>query len=411
MDPHRNIFYYYRGPTKQELGKISVDKQLENNTTKALINLLSYSSEKALPVFLRLVESKLGLQALTSKQTHEYRFALQSIPEICKGCDRRILLSICRDPSVQSKDGKGGKPDAWIYIPSSLAIMIETKLEGRPSEAQIQGHLREAAWDGNKVDRCNLSWSEIYESLASEQGFLISQFRQYLEVIRMAPFSGFVDDDFSFFLSCDDDYRQTIRSKLEEFGHLVIKNMPTEMRAKYGNLTVPPIKKERQEASVDFRKSKSDTGPFKNCNLCMPIDSEKLQCVAVIQGGKCGDSKGAMHHLYSKMASEPGKLKSLLTALGNGYYVEIFNRVPLHGNNPGRGNDKWESKAKFQLDYVSDEMVAYILRMLKDVSLPGLQIGREFGRNDPTLRDKKVLIETVCGIFKNVYPILRYLEQ
>jgi hypothetical protein len=39
-DPHKNIFYYYRGPSSRENEEIIYDSQIEDNTTKALINCL-----------------------------------------------------------------------------------------------------------------------------------------------------------------------------------------------------------------------------------------------------------------------------------------------------------------------------------------------------------------------------------
>jgi len=39
-DPHKNIFYYYRGPSSRENEEIVYDRQIEDNTTKALINCL-----------------------------------------------------------------------------------------------------------------------------------------------------------------------------------------------------------------------------------------------------------------------------------------------------------------------------------------------------------------------------------
>ncbi|MGA2368812.1 MAG: hypothetical protein ABSF74_09635 [Dehalococcoidia bacterium] len=409
MDPHENIFYYYRGPTRVNESEKQFDRQLENNTTKALINLLYYSSEKALPQFVQLINSKLSNYTLPIKQGSAYRFSLQRMPELCKTASNKVLITICGDPSSDSGEGKGGKPDAWIYIPDSMAIMIETKLGGLPSEAQIEGHLKEATWNRISTNRCNLSWSEIYESLSEDNDFLIRQFKQYLEVIGMTPFKGFVEDDFNFFLSFDNDYKRLIRSKLQQFGQLVMQNIPKEMRTAYPDLKVPRIYRKREIASVDLRKQEDDSDPFNNCNPCITLNSEKLGCVGVIQGGRYRDKNKAIGRFYSKISNEPNELKSQLTNLGNGFYIEIFSIVPLYGGNAGLGINKWESKAKLHLDFVNDAMIKYIIQLLKDIHLPGLHIGKEIVRNDPAVKDKELLVDKACSIFEKLYPIICYV--
>jgi len=51
FDPHHNIFYFYRGPKKDKENG-TIDFQLENNTTKALLNTLYHSDPNVCKDFI-----------------------------------------------------------------------------------------------------------------------------------------------------------------------------------------------------------------------------------------------------------------------------------------------------------------------------------------------------------------------
>ncbi|PIP48589.1 MAG: hypothetical protein COS87_02875 [Chloroflexi bacterium CG07_land_8_20_14_0_80_45_17] len=279
MDPHQNIFYYYRGPSKYKTDEMQIARQLENNTTKALINLFQYSPPKVLSRFLELVASKTGYDNFPVPQKNNYKFALQKIPELAKSAESKVVVTISKELLGESGVSPGGIPDAWIYCPSttpSVAIMIEAKLKGIPSQDQIQGHLEKAGWNNTRLYQCNLTWAEIYDCWANEKNDLLTtQFRQYLEVIGMSPFSGFVDDDFNFFISYDDDYRPLLRNKLHEFAQEVHKRMGQEITRVYSEIFVGHIIARRGTAFVVLRKPQDRHDPFKHCNFSIEINKRR----------------------------------------------------------------------------------------------------------------------------------------
>ena len=76
-DPHHNIFYFYRGPESMqkriESDSYSKDIQLENNTTKALINALKRCTpeicKKFINFFLKLALDENNIKYALQKQT------------------------------------------------------------------------------------------------------------------------------------------------------------------------------------------------------------------------------------------------------------------------------------------------------------------------------------------------------
>jgi hypothetical protein len=412
MDPHGNVFYYYRGPAKYKSDEMQIDKQLENNTTKALINVLQHSPPGILSTFLDLIGSKTRYTNFPVPQRNNYRFALQRIPELAKSAGTKVVATISKDLSQKSGESPGGKPDAFIYSPRSLAIMIESKLKGMPSEGQIEGHLQQAGWEKSDVHQCNLTWKEIYNSMGVvKHDFLVGQFRQYLEVIGMASFAGFVDDDFNFFISYDDDYRPLLRNKIEQFGQEVYQGLLPHIRDVYPDFQVANIVKGREAASVNLRKHQEKHDAFKHCNFSIAIRSEGLQFNAVIREGKWNNKRMPIGHFYQKLLAEPGRVETLLRGFDGNFYVAIYRRLPLHGSKLMPGNELWDLKARLYLDFVNQELIKYLTRMLKEIDYPGLHVGREIRRGEPILSQGDQLIAEARTIFEHLYGILQYLEK
>ena len=103
-DPHKNIFYYYRGPSKRETEDIIYDSQVEDNTTKAFINCLEYCSSDLLKHFLNFFN--LNFKCKSKSQ---------------------FLLQVSKTK---------GRPDAQIKTVNS-SIYIESKVTAEIKEGQL----------------------------------------------------------------------------------------------------------------------------------------------------------------------------------------------------------------------------------------------------------------------------------
>jgi hypothetical protein len=196
---HQNIFYYYKGALIR--GK-DVDQQIEDNTTKALINVLENSSIETQKL---IIENITGTEIPKSAKKLHYILQAKSIgKERIVSIPNKVILAISPFGKLENSEAeyqKGSRPDAWIWS-SSFVILFENKTSGELSKAQLEQHKRLLIGNGKLVMK---SWiNDVYpvikEASSKVQNekdrFLLSEFKKYLEVIGMSQFEGFDKEDF-----------------------------------------------------------------------------------------------------------------------------------------------------------------------------------------------------------------------
>lgn len=237
-DFHHNIFYYYRGasPGNQKLN----DPQLENNTTKALINTLKHCSPGIAGEFLRWLDItgarriEFSLQGATIGEER-----IHSVP-----VGRRLLLGIVDLPEQAGGaicamlDGavtQGSNPDAWVYG-DDFVVLIESKVGDSTLEpGQMRGHFAKLKQGCKGQPKCLVrTWAEVHRFFGNLKGglterdqWLVGQFRQYLEWNGMTEFCGFQEWMFEFFVAENQDPtdKTLIRRSMEGFGDKVLSGV------------------------------------------------------------------------------------------------------------------------------------------------------------------------------------------
>ncbi|MCE5251230.1 hypothetical protein LLG96_13520 [bacterium] len=241
-DFHHNIFYYYRGARQEDS---EFERQLEDNTTKALINVLEHCSQTVLQKFLEW----LGIVAI-GKTNFELQRKTIGDAKI-KGKSKKLLLGLVPEQSAKQptsenisdrednrKDIKEGikndsredsRPDAWIYG-DNYVILIESKVVGNLDPVQMRFHRQKLQIDPNLQDHDDVrKWAEVHRffagilpELSDKNKWLVTQFIQYLEDISMAEFTGFKPEVFDYFIAHDDEeIRKWVRDTMQGFGEVL----------------------------------------------------------------------------------------------------------------------------------------------------------------------------------------------
>jgi len=426
VDPHRNIFCFYRAPRKHVEGDFIYDQQLENNVTKSLINTLEYSNPRtALNSFLALLESKIcGKNVRLRMTSGKCYFSLQSMPLVFPAVKNRILVTItnAQAGAKVSNEQPGSRPDAWIIGGNDFVIMIESKLDTSPNEKQLAGHLKRAGWSGTKYERVDLKWPEIYSCLRSCVGgvlgeldnFVIGQFLSYMEVVGMSTFEGFKNSDFDFFLVYDEsgDYKPVVKKRLTDFAELVHGNLPQILRQDYPEKYTGRFTKE--EFWIAFRKAPALKSTFGHCNLNLEIGPEGLFWQAVIRDGKATDNSKPIGTLYRKLqdAALFNNFKIILSGFGADFWIVVNSRTNLsRTGRPMPGADVWNEKAWLCLDSITDEGLKAVASLLIQIPYPGVVVQRKISKGDVLLTNPDLLVKQCVDSLVQLHKVLVFLEK
>ena len=208
-DFHHNIFYYYRGykQSKQD----GYDQQLENNTTKALINVLKHCHPDVVSDFLKW----LGIQTTGNVEVELQKPTIGR--EKIRRTSQRLLLCLVAIPEkngdsictkLEGSVSGDSCPDAWIYG-GDFVVLIESKVgDASLNLDQMRCHFRKLQENSWQKPRCQVrTWAEVHQffdtllpELKDKNKLLAEQFMQYLEWNGMTDFIGFDEGMFEFFV-------------------------------------------------------------------------------------------------------------------------------------------------------------------------------------------------------------------
>ena len=323
---HHNIFYYYRGQKKIDS---EFERQLEDNTTKALINTLEHCSPIVIQKFLDWLD--------ISSQGKTYNFILQkkTIGEFnIKGKPQKLLLGLVPNYNDKQSTCKGissqrdSRPDAWIYG-DDYVILIESKVVGNLNTEQMEHHLSKLNIDDSQEVRKEVrKWADIhsfFNSILAELGdknkWLVKQFTQYLEWNSMAKFTGFKPDIFDYFIAHDNDViRKWVRNTMKEFAETIQLKL-YKMDHFYSGYDLGRLELKQNATWIAF--GPIDKKYRKYAHLTLVLNASGIEVILNIE------LKPAIDRLKQKMHNENDKFRKYLSSIqmDSPLWIQIEERI------------------------------------------------------------------------------------
>lgn len=414
---HQNVFYYYRGPSSGETDEW-LDPQVEDNTTKALANVLELLKD-------------LEFMTLAEKLTAQM------------GVPKRRLLS-CR----LQQSGVSSRPDAVLNY-GDFSVYIEAKVRAKLSIDQIRRHLKGAGTkdflllisnrssDKTKLGEIGngklrfLSWAWIHKMCVDtlrdikavkslKAAYLVlRQFAEYLEVVVLTEFNGFRDEDFDFWVHRDPFYIPFLKRKLDALAEMIKQDLPANIKRVYSETKIGNIARraeDQRHAWVAIKKPGDKKDVFNQCNFTLEVSRATLEINAVIRNGHVTDRRHPIGIFYHKLRQDPDDFLKIIRAIPKGACISVSKRMPKTGVRIMPGNEVWEEFFEMRLSELTrQEDVEYLLEILKKAdrppAMPGIHVRSSIPRGEKILSDAVALKRRIIEVMAGFLPLLSFLEE
>jgi hypothetical protein len=277
---HHNIFMYYRGPAAKKETESDAHRQIEDNATKALINVLEHGSPQLAQWFAECCAPTI---AQAWPRGAAASFYLQGGPRRLPAGPRILLgLSIAGELDPDAPPGKplaGSRIDAAILSPVGGLIAIETKVVDRLDPHQLARH--RARWQIQEADTVLARWVDIWSwartahvatpTSDAVSRFLLDQFREYLEILGFGRWAGFREEDFQQFTTWSWDHQPVLRARMRSCWERVLELMPEPEAAWLGRIGSGRLPKGQNHAWAQTNRDQHGT------NLTLELHPDELQ--------------------------------------------------------------------------------------------------------------------------------------
>jgi len=399
MDFHRNVFYYYRGPIRE---RHIIDRQLENNTTKALVNVLEFSSPALREQFLRW----LGVDTGSPKIYFELQRKTIGERRIQRA-KKRLLLGLVGGRSIEEasypeRAPEGSSlPDAWIYG-DDFVILIESKLGPKLDASQKKRHMELL---GAGAEEKQVTWQELHQffsglpNLAALDHFLAQQFTKYLEYTGMATTATVSEELFDFLLNPEDaEGKRWVRETMRALAKIVAERLDPSLQINVGNIQEQPggwyscwVTLARGERASAEAHIAIELLPYE-LNIYANVDTATIR------------------RLFRALEKAPEPFRRMLAGL-EGFDIWVQDRRRL-----GPRKFQYVPVMKFRSGaYIEKEpSFNHLVYLLKSLRVPGtypsFSVNKSFNRHE-VLEMKGNLPEMLVEAAQQLEPIVRWVNR
>lgn len=275
---HHNIFMYYRGPSAKKETERDAHRQLEDNATKALVNVLEHGTGTVVRTFAaRFVPEIAAHWPETGFTSYYLQGGPQQLPE-----QPRYLLGLsvagALDPgALPSPPDAGSKIDAAIVSPHGGLIAIETKVVDLLDPHQLARH--RCRWHIEPSDTLLVRWVEVWTWARDARDgasdavstFLLDQLCEYLEILGFGRWAGFREEDFAQFTEWSWTHQPVLRARMSACWERVLEVMPERDAQWLGKIQSGKLPKGETHAWAQTNRGQAGT------NLTLELGADELQ--------------------------------------------------------------------------------------------------------------------------------------
>jgi len=384
-DFHHNIFYFYKGGQEDDNART---RQLEDNTTKALINILENIDRQITVKFLRYI-------GVSVEEINNVQYCLQKNDIGTSALQRKkelILLAIVPERKnellVTKIEKHHSRPDAWIYG-DEYAILVESKVVGYLDYSQMREHYQKLDVNSKrKPEYYEITWGEVQLFFKNELNsldndvnasnlFLLNQFTEYLDMCNLTDFNGFDSDFFDYFFSHDnEESRIWVKNKINSFASLIFNEMSKVDKLFYQDFDQGQLKTKDISSWIAFGPKNKKYR--KLAHLTIRFDSQGIEIFINIE------TKPATENFKQNIKNQPNKLKKAIK--------ELCNICDLTFMVEKREQDVASKYNYFKLleiesyalkeEKISDSTYDFFISSIGNIALPSINIIKRIERND-----------------------------